>query len=162
MKQLLSINARVIDSFSETERQRIGVHSCPGADHDSTHSADVPYECLIPMLFTLNVGRFYLQMKSEPHPEEVLSLIGKEIRSNQTIFIGVINVNDSRIESPEEVADFIALAAKYIPVNSLGSTDDCGFSPFCDDVSTSREIAFEKIKARIEGTKLASLSLLKK
>ena len=46
-------------------------------------------------------------------------------------------------------------AVKYIPVNQLGTTDDCGFSPFCDDQSTTRETAFAKIKARIDGTKLA-------
>jgi len=41
----------------------------------------------------------------------------------------------------------------------LGSTDDCGFSPFADDVSTARDIAFAKIKARIQGTLLAEKKL---
>ncbi|HEY1250575.1 MAG TPA: 5-methyltetrahydropteroyltriglutamate--homocysteine methyltransferase, partial [Thermoanaerobaculia bacterium] len=41
----------------------------------------------------------------------------------------------------------------------LGSTDDCGFSPFGDDVSTSRDAAFAKIKARVEGTAMASREL---
>jgi hypothetical protein len=31
----------------------------------------------------------------------------------------------------------------------LGTTDDCGFSPFADDVSTARDTAFEKIRARV-------------
>ena len=34
----------------------------------------------------------------------------------------------------------------------LGTTDDCGFSPFGDDTSTSRDTAFAKIRARIDGT----------
>jgi hypothetical protein len=33
--------------------------------------------------------------------------------------------------------------------------DDCGFSPFSDDVSTTRDTAFEKIRARVLGTALA-------
>jgi len=41
----------------------------------------------------------------------------------------------------------------------LGTTDDCGFSPFDDDQSTSRQIAFDKIRARIQGTKLAEEKL---
>jgi len=53
-------------------------------------------------------------------------------------------------------------AAEYIPVAQLGTTDDCGFSPFCDDHSTSRSIAFAKIKARIDGTKLAEMELSKR
>ena len=42
-----------------------------------------------------------------------------------------------------------------IPTTS-GTTDDCGFSPFGDDVSTSRDTAFAKIAARVEGTRIAS------
>ena len=47
-------------------------------------------------------------------------------------------------------------AARYIPVEQLGTTDDCGFSPFCDDTSTTRDTAFEKIRARVLGTELAA------
>jgi 5-methyltetrahydropteroyltriglutamate--homocysteine methyltransferase len=46
-------------------------------------------------------------------------------------------------------------AARYIPVERLGSTDDCGFSPYCDDTSTTRQKAFAKIRARVFGTALA-------
>jgi hypothetical protein len=39
------------------------------------------------------------------------------------------------------------------------ATDDCGFSPFADDTSTSRETAFAKIKSRVEGTLMAARPL---
>jgi len=35
----------------------------------------------------------------------------------------------------------------------------CGFSPFCDDLSTTRDTAFEKIRARVEGAAFASILL---
>jgi 5-methyltetrahydropteroyltriglutamate--homocysteine methyltransferase len=47
-------------------------------------------------------------------------------------------------------------AVKYIPIGQLGTTDDCGFSPFCDDTSTTRETTFAKIEARVRGTALAA------
>ena len=47
-------------------------------------------------------------------------------------------------------------AARFIDPDHLGTTDDCGFSPFGDDASTSRDIAFAKIRARIVGTDMAS------
>ena len=47
-------------------------------------------------------------------------------------------------------------AADYIPIEQLGTTDDCGFSPFSDDTSTSRDTAFAKIRARVLGTALAA------
>ena len=77
------------------------------------------------------------------------------MKPDQRIFIGVISPIDPRIETAEEVRDRILEAAQYIPVEQLGTTDDCGFLPFSDDTSTSRDTAFEKIRARVLGTALA-------
>jgi 5-methyltetrahydropteroyltriglutamate--homocysteine methyltransferase len=158
-KQLLSafidLNNQVLDRFSEQERSRIGVHTCPGGDHDSTHSADIPYSELLPLFFKLHAGNFYLEYAAETDKTSVLQSIKENINPNQRIFLGVIDVLNPRIETPQEVSDLLVQAVEYIPVAQLGSTDDCGFSPFADDISTAREIAFAKIRARIEGTKLA-------
>jgi 5-methyltetrahydropteroyltriglutamate--homocysteine methyltransferase len=51
------------------------------------------------------------------------------------------------------------VAAEHIPLDQLGTTDDCGFSPFADDTSTARDTAFAKIEARVKGTQLAADSL---
>jgi 5-methyltetrahydropteroyltriglutamate--homocysteine methyltransferase len=61
-----------------------------------------------------------------------------------------------RIETPEEVCERVLEAAEYIPVTQLGTTDDCGFSPFSDDTSRTRDTAFAKIRARVAGTVMAS------
>lgn len=107
------------------------------------------------MLFQLNAGSFYLEYAAEKNKTEVLKCIKENIKPNQKVFLGVTNVIDPRIETPEEICELILEAARYIPVAQLGTTDDCGFSPFGDDTSTAREIAFAKIKARVEGTKMA-------
>src|SRR5580704_197397 len=66
LRSFIALNNRVLERFRASDRQRIGVHVCPGGDHDSTHSADIDYAGLLPDLFQLDVGRFYLQMASEP------------------------------------------------------------------------------------------------
>jgi 5-methyltetrahydropteroyltriglutamate--homocysteine methyltransferase len=68
----------------------------------------------------------------------------------------VIDPIDPRVETVEEVRTRVLEAAAHLPLDRLGTTDDCGFSPFGDDVSTARETAFAKIRARVEGTALAS------
>jgi len=161
LKSFIDLNNQVFDRFTADEQQILGVHVCPGGDHDSTHSADINYAELLPHLFELNVGSFYLQLASEPDRISVLEEIKRHLKPNQTAFIGVIDVLDPKIESAEDVRDRVLEAANYIPLNQLGTTDDCGFSPFCDDVSTTRETAFAKIKARVEGTKLAEEKLFK-
>jgi 5-methyltetrahydropteroyltriglutamate--homocysteine methyltransferase len=149
----------VLDRFSVAERQLIGVHVCPGGDHDSTHSADVDYAGLIPDLFQMNVGRFYLQMASEAEPVRVLNIVHNVLGPEQTAFIGVIDPIDPVIETPAQVRDRVLQAAAILPISQLGTTDDCGFAPFADDTSTARETAFSKIRARVEGTALAAQEL---
>lgn len=66
---------------------------------------------------------------------------------------------DPEIESAERVRDRVLEAAEHPPLAQLGTTDDCGFSPFGDDTSTARETAYAKIRARVEGTALAARRL---
>lgn len=159
LSQFIDLNNQVLDRFSPAEKSRIGVHTCPGGDHDSTHSADIPYSELLPLFFQLHAGNFYLEYAGEKDKVSVLESIRENINPGQKVFLGVIDVLSPRIETPEEVRDLLIQASEYIPVNQLGSTDDCGFSPFADDISTAREIAFEKIRVRIQGTKLAEAKI---
>jgi len=156
LRQFIELNNQVFNRFSKDDQKRIGIHVCPGGDHDSTHSADVDYTQFLPAVFTLNVGNFYLQLASEGDRKKVLQTVKENLKPDQQVYIGVIDVINPRIETVEEVRDQVLEAARYIPVNQLGTTDDCGFSPFCDDVSTTRETAFAKIKSRVDGTKMAS------
>jgi 5-methyltetrahydropteroyltriglutamate--homocysteine methyltransferase len=153
------LNNRVLDRFSLGERAKIGVHVCPGGDLDSTHSADVDYAGLLPDLFTLNVGRFYLQMASEPDKARVLRLVGKLANPQHLVFIGVIDPINPVVETAEQIRDRVLEAASFLPIERLGTTDDCGFAPFADDTLTARDTAFKKIEARIEGTELAARAL---
>ena len=162
LKSFIDLNNKVLTRFTKEERQRIGVHSCPGGDHDSTHSADISYADLLPLLFGLQAGSFYLEYAAENDKPSVLTVIKENLRPDQTVFLGVTNVNDPAIEKSEEIRDRILEAAEVIPVSQIGTTDDCGFSPFADDTSTSRDIAFGKIKARIDGTRMAEAVINKK
>jgi 5-methyltetrahydropteroyltriglutamate--homocysteine methyltransferase len=156
LNAFIELNNRVLDRFSLAERQRIGVHTCPGGDHDSTHSADVDYKGLLPGLFRLKVGRFYVQLASEVDRRRVLTTIRDLLEPDQILFVGVTDPINPKIEGPDVVRDRVLEAAEFVPLESLGTTDDCGFSPFADDTSTSRETAFAKIKSRIEGTAMAA------
>lgn len=159
LRQFVELNNTVLDRFSDEQRARLGVHTCPGGDQDSVHSLDIDYAELLPELFRLHAGTFYLQLASESDPDRVLRIVRDHSREDQRIFVGVIDPIDPRVETPEEVRDRVLRAASYVPVERLGTCDDCGFSPFADDVSTSREIAFAKIAARVRGTQLAAEQL---
>jgi 5-methyltetrahydropteroyltriglutamate--homocysteine methyltransferase len=155
----VDLNNRVLAGLTDEERAKVGVHSCPGGDQDSTHSADIDYRDLLPGLFRMNVDRFFIELSSEKDREGVLRTLGGLATGDRRIFVGVTDPLDPRVETAEEVRDRVLEAARFIDPSHLGTTDDCGFSPFGDDASTSRDIAFAKIKARIDGTALASAEL---
>ena len=159
LKSFIGLNNRVLERFTVAERRKIGVHTCPGGDRDSTHSADVDYASLLPLLFQLKAGRFYIQLASEPDRKRVLAEIRRNLQPDQIVFVGVTDPITPTVETAEQVRDRVLEAAQFIPVEQLGTTDDCGFSPFADDTSTSRDTAFAKIRSRVEGTELASLDL---
>ena len=159
LNSFIDLNNLALARFSTDEQALIGVHTCPGGDRDSTHSADVDYAELLPSLFELQAGNFYIALAGEPDPLRVLAIIAAHLKPTQRVFVGVTNVIDPRIESAEEVRERVLQAARFIPVGQLGTTDDCGFSPFCDDQSTTRETAFAKIRARVEGTAMAAAIL---
>jgi len=156
LHSFIDLNNLALSRFSAEDRARIGVHTCPGGDRDSTHSAEVDYAELLPSLFQLKVGNFYIALAGEKDRPRVLKIIRKFLKPEHRIFVGVISPIDEHVETPEEVRDRVLEAAEFIPVAQLGTTDDCGFSPFSDDTSTTRDTAFAKIRARVLGTALAA------
>ncbi len=158
LPHFIELNNRVLGRFTAEERTRIGIHTCPGGDRDSVHSADVDYHDLLPSMFQMNAGYFLIQLASERDRDRVYGLIGA--------YIGVINPLNPRVESPEEVRDALVRASNFTPKERLGSTDDCGFSPFSIDEKPNhgspdyaRDVAFQKIANRVEGTRLAAEKL---
>jgi len=168
LEQFIELNNRVIDRFGADERANLGIHTCPGGDMDSVHSAEVDYAELLPSMFRMNAGYFLIQLASERDKERVYQLVGEHSRDDangvpQVCFIGVIDPLNPTVETAEQVADDLVTAARHIPTERLGATDDCGFSPFSIDDKPkhgspdfARDIAFQKIAARVQGTQIAS------
>jgi 5-methyltetrahydropteroyltriglutamate--homocysteine methyltransferase len=159
LEGFIDLNNLVLERFSDEERRRIGVHTCPGADRDSTHSSEVDYAELLPSLFELKASNFYIQLASERDRKRVLKMIREFAKEQQRIFVGVIDPVAPRVETADEVKERVLEAAEYIPLERLGTTDDCGFAPFGDDTSRSRDVAFGKIRSRVLGTALAAKEL---
>lgn len=170
---------RVLDLLTPAERSAVGVHTCPGNDNDSAHSADVDYAELIPELFQIEAGYFLVQAASEQDPDRVARLVGRQLRHRSRtaaeaaavsvaprVLLGVTRPTSPKLETAEEIRDQLVRAARFIPPELLGSTDDCGFSPYLIDEKPrhgspdfARDVAFAKIAARVRGTALASEEL---
>ncbi len=171
LQDFIDLNNRLFARFSPEERKNIGIHTCPGGDTDSVHSKEVPYEKLLDHMFDMNAGYFLIQCSSEEDREKVYKLVGEHLREDaegvkQVAFMGVVNPLNPEVETPEQVRDQLVTAAKYIPKDQLGATDDCGFSPFSRDEKPAhgspdfaRDIAMQKIANRVKGAQMASEEL---
>jgi methionine synthase II (cobalamin-independent) len=171
LQDFIDLDNRLFERFSADERRNIGIHTCPGGDNDSVHSKEVPYEKLLSKMFDLNAGYFLIQCASEEDKESVYELCGKYSRDDadgvpQVCFMGVIDPLTPEVETPEQVKNDLVTAARHIPVERLGATDDCGFSPFSRDLKPkhgspdfARDVAMQKISARLEGARMASEEL---
>ena len=157
LHSFIDLNNLALSRFSAEDRQRLGVHTCPGRrsrlDPQRRRrlrgAAAEPVRAEGRELLHRARRRSRSGTRPEDHSHTTCS-------RDQRVFVGVVSPIDPRIETPEEIRDRLLEAADYIPVDQLGTTDDCGFSPFCDDTSTTRETAFAKIRARVLGTRLAS------
>jgi 5-methyltetrahydropteroyltriglutamate--homocysteine methyltransferase len=156
LANFIDLNNLAPTRFSAEDRRRLDVHTCPGSDRDSTHSGDVDYAALLPSLFELKVGNFYVALAGEQDRPRILRIVREHLKPGQRVFVGVVNPIDPRVETPEEVRDSVLEVARYIPPEQMGTCDDCGFSPFSDDTTTSRDTAFDKIRARVKGTTMAA------
>jgi len=73
--------------------------------------------------------------------------------AGKTIVLGVIDLSDPNVETPEQVAARIRAALKYVPPERLVLAPDCGMKYL------ARETAFGKLKALSEGARLVRAEL---
>src|SRR3984893_6980134 len=95
LNSFIDLNNLALSRFSPDERRRIGVHTCPGNDLDATHSADVDYAELLPSLFELKAGNFYIALAGERDRRHALEIIRNYLKPDQRIFVGVTAPADS-------------------------------------------------------------------
>ena len=148
-----------LDLMTETfNRQVDGVdteiwcHTCWGNPAQQTTKGNLTYEPALEAMFEMNADVITFECASSDG--EDLEAIGK-IRSDKKVGIGVISHLRTPVESPEEVAALIRKAMKYIPVERLVITTDCGFGR----EGLSRRISQYKMVALVQGTNIVRKEL---
>lgn len=102
------------------------------------------YEEVFPALAKSSIRQVSLECFHSHVPPHLMALLeGKDV------MVGVIDVASDVVETPEQVADTIGLAMKYVPVNRIFPCTNCGMAPM------SREVALAKLKALGDGARLA-------
>ena len=103
------------------------------------------YEKVFPALAKSRIDQVSLECFHSHVPPDLMKLLeGKDV------MVGVIDVASNEIETPEQVADTIGMALQFVPREHLIACTNCGLAPM------SREVAEAKLRALVEGARLAA------
>ena len=102
------------------------------------------YETVFPALAKSSIQQVSLECYHSHVPPHLMALLeGKDV------MVGVIDVASNEIETPEQVADTIGQALKYVPKHRLLPCTNCGLAPM------DRDVALKKLQALVQGAALA-------
>lgn len=128
-----------------------GVHICYGygiqANKDwKTTLGDrwTQYEAIFPALAASRIDQVSLEVANSRVPDEVLGLL-----AGKDVLVGVIDVASDAVETPEQVADTIGRALRFVPADRIFPCTNCGMAPM------DRTVAAAKLRALVEGARLA-------
>ncbi|MGH6926407.1 MAG: methionine synthase [Propylenella sp.] len=102
------------------------------------------YEAIFPALAESRIQQVSIEARNSRVPLDLIALLqGKDV------LVGVVDVASDKVETPEEVAETIAAACRFVPKERVQACTNCGMAPM------RWEVAFAKLKALGEGARLA-------
>jgi 5-methyltetrahydropteroyltriglutamate--homocysteine methyltransferase len=135
-------------------KTEVWCHTCWGSPAaQRVASKDQSYKAALPYLDQLDVD--VITVEGAFNKGMDLEHFGKMISKDKKIALGVISHRTLQVERPEEIADLIRKALKYIEPERLILTSDCGFGR----QSMSRMHAFYKMVALTRGTNIVRKEL---
>jgi 5-methyltetrahydropteroyltriglutamate--homocysteine methyltransferase len=145
----LAWGVEVLNTLVEGVDAKIGVHICYGNRYGKP-SWEGSYKYLVPMIFDAKVQQLTLEFARRG--DEDLELL-QELAAHFEVGVGVIDVKTHSVETPDIVAERIRKALKFAPANRLFVLPDCG----CFHLP--RHVAFAKLCAMVEGTRIVRREL---
>jgi 5-methyltetrahydropteroyltriglutamate--homocysteine methyltransferase len=140
---------RVINELVKGVETRLALHICYGNRYGKP-SWEGSYRYLFPAILEANVNQLNLEFARRG--DEDLKLF-TEFKPKFNLGFGVIDVKTQELETPELVADQIRQALMVLPPERLTIMPDCG----CFHLP--RDVAFAKIQAMVEGTRIVRREL---
>ena len=77
----------------------------------------------------------------------------------KTIFLGLVDVADSIVESPSQIADDIITALKEVPAHNLVITPDCGIKHFPEQLALQK---LQSMRQAVDAVNTEITKILKK
>ena len=140
---------KVLNVLTEGVDAKIGLHICYGNRYGKP-TWEGSYRYLFPAILDARVQQLTLEFARRG--EEDVALF-REFKAPFELGLGVIDVKNPTVETPDMVAERIRKALEVLPAERLYVNPDCG----C--LHLPRDVAFAKLCAMVEGTRLVRKEL---
>jgi len=128
----------------------LGIHLCRGNSRSHWY-AEGGYDPIAEKLFsTMEVDRFLLEY------EDARSGTFAPLRfvpKNKTVVLGLVSSKIAKLESGDEIARRIQQAARYVPLENLALSPQCGFASTMEGNLLTEEDQWEKLRLVVETTR---------
>jgi 5-methyltetrahydropteroyltriglutamate--homocysteine methyltransferase len=129
----------------------LGIHLCRGNNRSHWY-AEGGYDAIAEKLFsTLDVDRFLLEYDDERSGTfEPLRFIPR----GKTVVLGLISSKRAELENPNELIRQIAVASRYIPLENLALSPQCGFASTMEGNLLTEEQQWKKLQLVVETARI--------
>ncbi len=140
---------RLFNASVDGVNATISMHLCFG-NYLGRPVAKRTYKPLLPHIFAMNLSQYALEFANRELAE--LDLL-REFPDDKQIAVGLVDVKNYYIETPEDVAERLRAVLTVLPPERVTVTPDCGFS------QTARWAAKRKLVAMVAGTQIVRREL---
>ena len=144
-------------ALSGIDPSRVRVHICWG-NYEGPHVCDIDMAKVFPTLMSVNASQLLFETSNPRHAHEwtVFRDRAAEIPEDKILVPGVIDSTTNFVEHPELVAERVTKFAQIVGVDRVIAGSDCGFGTFAGFGTVDPDIAYAKLSALSEGTRLAA------
>jgi 5-methyltetrahydropteroyltriglutamate--homocysteine methyltransferase len=140
---------KALNILADGVNAKVGLHICYGNRYGKP-SWEGSYRYLFPAILEAKVHQLVLEFARRG--EEDVALF-REFGAPFELGLGVIDVKDHAVETPTMVAERIRVALGSVPADRIHVNPDCGL------MHLPRDVAFAKLCALVEGTRLVRAEL---
>lgn len=138
--------------------EQVRFHICWG-NGERPHTEDVPLEEIIDVIFKVHAGAYSVEAANPRHAHEWKLWEKLKLPDGKVLIPGVIDSTTNFVEHPELVAQRVICYANLLGRENVIAGTDCGFGTTAFANSIFPPVAWAKLGALVEGSRLASESL---
>jgi 5-methyltetrahydropteroyltriglutamate--homocysteine methyltransferase len=161
--EFLKIAAANVEALNHALRDiapdRLRMHLCWG-NYEGPHHRDIPLREILPIVLRARPHAISLEGANPRHEHEWAVFKDVKLPDDKILIPGVLDSTTNFIEHPELVAQRLMRYADVVGRERVIAGTDCGFGTFArSNPQVEPEIVWEKLRAMVEGARLASRQL---